>query len=111
MGKIHHRLAGNHVLRSSQENNIILSLYLSCFTSAHDANFAAKCSAETLMTIIVDEGVTRVTASLSRRQEQVLKELRVRHKVSVAWLIRYAVDQLVEQGREAQLPFDFARRV
>lgn len=62
------------------------------------------------MAVIADEGVVRVTASLSRRQEQALKELAVRHKVSVAWLIRYAVDQLVEQGREAQLPLDFARR-
>ena len=62
------------------------------------------------MAIIAKEGVVRVTASLSRVQEQALKDLAVTHKVSVAWLVRYAVDQLVEQGREAQLPLDFARR-
>jgi hypothetical protein len=71
---------------------------------------AASCSRRSAVSVIADEGVVRVTASLSRGQEQALKELAARHKVSVAWLIRYAVDQLVEQGREAQLPLDFGRR-
>jgi len=62
------------------------------------------------MTVIADEGVARVTASLSRAQEQALKDLAAKHKVSVAWLIRYAVDQLLEQGREAQLPLNFSQR-
>lgn len=62
------------------------------------------------MAVIADDGVVRVTASLSRGQERALKELAAQHKVSVAWLIRYAVDQLVEQGREAQLPLDFGGR-
>lgn len=67
-------------------------------------------AAEKLVAIIAEEGVVRVTASLSRAQEQALKDLAAKHKVSVAWLVRYAVDQLVEQGREAQLPLDFGRR-
>ncbi len=67
-------------------------------------------AAEAWVAIIAEEGVVRVTASLSRAQEQALKDLAAKHKVSVAWLVRYAVDQLVEQGREAQLPLDFARR-
>lgn len=62
------------------------------------------------MSVIAEDGVVRVTASVSRGQEQALKELAARHKVSVAWLVRYAVDQLVERGREAQLPLDFGRR-
>lgn len=62
------------------------------------------------MAIIAEEGVVRVTASLSRKQEAVLKELATRHKVSVAWLVRYAVDQFIEQGSDAQLPLDFGRR-
>jgi len=62
------------------------------------------------MSVIAEDGAVRVTASLSRGQEQALKELAAKHKVSVAWLIRYAVDQLVEQGREAQLPLNFGRR-
>lgn len=61
------------------------------------------------MAVIADEGVVRVTATLSRGQEQALKELAAKHKVSVAWLIRYAVDQLVASGHEAQLPLDFGR--
>ncbi|MBJ7498269.1 MAG: ribbon-helix-helix protein, CopG family [Sphingopyxis sp.] len=61
------------------------------------------------MAVIAEEGVVRVTASLSRSQEAALKELAAKYKVSVAWLVRYAVDQVVEQGREAQLPLDFGR--
>lgn len=63
------------------------------------------------MAVISDDGVVRVTASLGRTQEAALKELALKHKVSVAWLVRYAIDMLVEQGREAQLPLDFGRRV
>ncbi len=62
------------------------------------------------MAAISEDGAIRVTASLSRTQEQALKDLAAKHKVSMAWLVRYAIDQLVEQGREAQLPLDFARR-
>lgn len=62
------------------------------------------------MSVIAEEGVVRVTASLSRGQEQALKELAARHKVSVAWLIRYAVDQLIDKGRDVQLPLDFGGR-
>ncbi len=62
------------------------------------------------MAVIAEDGAVRVTASISRTQEQALKDLAAKYKVSMAWLVRYAVDQLVEQGREAQLPLDFARR-
>lgn len=58
------------------------------------------------MAVIANDGVVRVTASLSRAQEQALRDLAYRHKVSVAWLVRHAVDQLLEQGRDAQLPLD-----
>lgn len=67
-------------------------------------------AAEVGVALIAEEGVVRVTASLSRAQEAALKDLSAKHKVSIAWLVRYAVDQLVEQGREAQLPLDFGRR-
>lgn len=62
------------------------------------------------MSAIAEEGIVRVTTSLSRTQEAALKQLAAKYKVSVAWLVRYAVDQIVEQGRDAQLPLDFARR-
>ena len=61
------------------------------------------------MAVIAEEGVVRITASLSRAQESALKELAAKHKVSVAWVVRYAVDQLVEQGAEAQLSFKSVR--
>lgn len=56
-----------------------------------------------------DTGV-RVTATLTREQMRLLRGLAQKHKVSVAWLIRYAVDQLIERGEEVQVPFDFIRR-
>jgi predicted DNA-binding protein len=49
----------------------------------------------------------RITATLSTAQHEALVELAGRKKVSVAWLIREAVDKLVEDmdgGR--RLPFD-----
>jgi len=57
--------------------------------------------------VITEEGAVRVTASLPRTQEQALKKLAAKHKVSVAWLVRYAVDQLVEEGSDKQFPLDF----
>lgn len=61
------------------------------------------------MAVVGQDGTVRVTASLSRQQERALKELAARHKVSVSWLVRHAIDQLVERGRDAQLPLDFER--
>ena len=74
-------------------------------------NSAADCSGAEEMALMAEDGAIRVTASLSRAQDQALKELAAKHKVSVAWLIRYAVDQLIEQGREPQMPLDFGRRI
>ncbi len=49
----------------------------------------------------------RITATISTGQHEALLELAGRKKVSIAWLIREAVDKLVEEmdgGR--RLPFD-----
>ena len=59
--------------------------------------------------MLAEEGVARVTASLTRSQESVLKELAQRHRVSVSWLIRYAVDQLIDSQQESQIPLDFGK--
>lgn len=56
-----------------------------------------------------DEGTVRVTATLSRSQEAALRDLAARHKVSIAWLVRHAVDQLIESGA-VQLPLDLGTR-
>lgn len=57
-----------------------------------------------------EEPGVRMTATLSAHQDRVLRALAVKHKVSVAWLIRYAVDRLIEQGETAQLSLDLDRR-
>lgn len=53
-----------------------------------------------------DESV-RVTATLTKKQERMLRALAAKHKVSVAWLIRHAVDRLLAEGDSVQLPLDF----
>lgn len=55
-----------------------------------------------------DESV-RVTATLSKKQERMLRALAAKHKVSVAWLIRHAVDRLLAEGESVQLPLDLGR--
>lgn len=56
--------------------------------------------------MVADDGVVRVTATLSKKQEAALREMASRHKVSVAWLIRHAVDQVIQESAEVQLPLD-----
>jgi hypothetical protein len=62
------------------------------------------------MAVRAEELGERVTASLTKEQLRVLRGLADKHKVSVAWLIRYAVSQLVEQAESVQLPLDLIRR-
>jgi hypothetical protein len=49
----------------------------------------------------------RTTATLTAEQAQILKEMAERQKVSVAWLIRHAVERLIEdESKGLQLPLD-----
>lgn len=49
----------------------------------------------------------RTTATLTAEQGRILKAMADRQKVSVAWLIRHAVDRLIEdESKGLQLPFD-----
>ena len=48
----------------------------------------------------------RVTASLPREQYNVLVALAAKHKVSVAWLVRFAVAQLTDNAETVQLPLE-----
>jgi len=57
----------------------------------------------------VDASV-RITVSLTKEQDRVLRALADKHKVSVAWLVRYAVTELVDQANSVQLPLDLIRR-
>lgn len=49
----------------------------------------------------------RTTATLTAEQGRLLRLMAERQKVSVSWLIRHAVDRLVEEeSKGLQLPFD-----
>ena len=49
----------------------------------------------------------RTTATLTPEQSRILKAMADRQKVSVSWLIRLAVDRLIEQeSRGLQLPLE-----
>lgn len=53
----------------------------------------------------------RMSATLTPEQIRVLRALAERHKVSVAWLVRHAVDRFIDQGDQAlQLPLDMPRK-
>lgn len=45
--------------------------------------------------------VVRITATVSREQERVLKALAQEHKVSLAWMVRHAIDKLVAEESTA----------
>jgi hypothetical protein len=53
----------------------------------------------------------RTTATLTAEQGRLLKALAERRKVSVSWLIRHAVDRLIEEeSKGLQLPLDMPPR-
>ena len=60
------------------------------------------------MPVKSDDASVRVTASLTSQQDRVLRALAAKHKVSVAWLVRYAVAQLVERADTVQLSLDLS---
>ena len=52
------------------------------------------------MTRSVDNEIKRVTVTLPKRQLDALQMIAAREDVSVAWLVRKAVDKLLRQGPE-----------
>ena len=46
---------------------------------------------------------TRVTVSVDERDYEQLSALAEEHRVSLAWLVRYAVSELLERQRHDQL--------
>lgn len=67
---------------------------------------ASSCCNEVATVPQAEDGV-RITATLPKKQERMLRALAAKHKVSVAWLVRQAVDRLLSEGDSIQLPFDF----
>ena len=66
--------------------------------------------AELSMAVKSDVGSVRITATLTKEQHRMLRALADKHKVSVAWLVRYAVNDFVEQAGSVQFPLDLSRR-
>ena len=54
----------------------------------------------TSMTRSIDTEIKRVTVTLPRRQLDALQMIATREDVSVAWLVRKAVDRLLREGPE-----------
>jgi hypothetical protein len=53
----------------------------------------------------------RTTATLTPEQSRILKAMADRQKVSVSWLIRFAVDRLIDQESQGlQLPLEMPSR-
>lgn len=52
----------------------------------------------------------RVTVTLTREQVLALKGLAAKNKVTVAWLVRYAIERLLDDGPAVQLPLDLPKR-
>ena len=53
------------------------------------------------------ERAYRITATLTASQKEALQELASRYKVSVAWLIRQAIDRFIEEAAGGpKLPFE-----
>ncbi len=48
----------------------------------------------------------RMTATLTAPQKVVLQELASKYRVSVAWLIRQAIDRFLEEVSGGKLPFE-----
>lgn len=61
------------------------------------------------MTRSVDTEIKRVTVTLPKRQLDALQTIAAREDVSVAWLVRKAVDKLLRQGPESPVA-DSAQR-
>lgn len=58
--------------------------------------------------MVTGEGV-RVTATVTREQDKLLRAMAAKHKTSVAWLVRFAIDRLLEEAGSLQLPLDLGQ--
>jgi Ribbon-helix-helix protein, copG family len=52
------------------------------------------------MTRSVDTDIKRVTVTVPKQQLDALQVIAVREGISVAWLVRKAIDKLLKQGPE-----------
>ncbi len=95
------RLLQRRVIEEPVENpEIALTPHPVCIMLRRSA--AECCMPEATRTV-------RITATLTKEQERVLRALAAKHHVSVAWLVRYAVGKLVDEAENVQLPLDLFR--
>ncbi len=59
--------------------------------------------------MVANRQMERVTVTLTRNQVLALKGLAKQNKVAVAWLVRHAVERLLERGESVQLPLDLRK--
>ena len=62
------------------------------------------------MTRSIDAEIKRVTVTLPKRQLDALEAIATREDVSVAWLVRKAVDKLLRQGSETAVKVSTQRK-
>jgi hypothetical protein len=56
-----------------------------------------------------DGHMERVTVTLTREQVLALKGLAAKNKVTMAWVVRHAVEQLLDEGPAIQLRLDLSK--
>lgn len=52
------------------------------------------------------DGGIRVTVMVSQEQNRALRGLADKHKISVAWLVRHAIDDLLDRQSSIQFPLN-----
>ncbi len=56
------------------------------------------------------KNAVRVTTTLSTQQHAALEQLAKKHRISLSWLVRKAVDMLIEQAEGGPfLPLEFKK--
>ncbi len=56
-----------------------------------------------------DAHMERVTVTLTREQVLALKGLAAKNKVTMAWVVRHAIERLLDEGPAIQLPLDLSK--
>ena len=59
--------------------------------------------------MVAGEHMERVTVTLTREQVLALKGLAAKTKVTMAWVVRHAVQQLLDEGPAIQIPLDLSK--
>lgn len=75
----------------------------------HHAYSVCKTHIERGRTMTGEGHMERVTVTLTHAQVLALRGLAAKNKVAVAWVVRYAVERLLEEGPAVQLTLDLPK--